>query len=118
MPPPLRPKLWFNSTMPRGQTSGVPRQSVAPAVRGSIFGAQRIARHVWRMCIALFVASGSFFLGQQQVFPAAVRNTPILPILTFLPIVIMIFWLLRVGLAKASKGKWILHGGDGSSLQT
>lgn len=44
-------------------------------VRGGIFGAQRIARHVWRMCIALFVASGSFFLGQQQVFPAAVRNT-------------------------------------------
>ena len=87
-------------------------------VRGGIFGAQRIARHVWRMCIALFVASGSFFLGQQQVFPAAVRNTPILPILTFLPIVIMIFWLLRVGLTKAYKGKWMPRGGDGSSLQT
>jgi hypothetical protein len=31
MPPPLRPKLWFNSTMPREQTFGMPRQSVAPA---------------------------------------------------------------------------------------
>jgi hypothetical protein len=54
-------------------------------VRGGIFGAQRIARHVWRMCTVSFVASGSFFQGQRQVFPPAVRNTPILPILTFLP---------------------------------
>ena len=56
--------------------------------------------------------------GQQQVFPAAVRNTPILPILTFLPIVIMIFWLLRVGLTKAYKGKWMPRRVDGSSPQT
>jgi len=30
----------------------------------------------------------------------------------------MIFWLLRVGLTKAYKGKWMPRGGDGSSLQT
>src|SRR5262249_7502820 len=30
---------------------------------GGVFGARRIARHLWRMCYGLFIASGSFFLG-------------------------------------------------------
>ena len=33
-------------------------------VRGGVFGAQRIVRHLWRMCFGLFIATGSFFLGQ------------------------------------------------------
>jgi hypothetical protein len=28
---------------------------------------QRISRHLWRMCFAFFIATGSFFLGQQKV---------------------------------------------------
>src|SRR4029077_10083111 len=32
-------------------------------VRGGVFGAKRIARHLWRMCFGLFIAAGSFFLG-------------------------------------------------------
>jgi len=44
-------------------------------MRGGISGAQRIARHLWRMCFGLFIASGSFFLGQQQVFPHWLRKT-------------------------------------------
>lgn len=79
-------------------------------VKGGIVGAPRISRHVWRNCIALFVASGSFFLGQQQVFPVAVRDTPLLATLTFLPIALMIFWLLRVGLTKAYKVRWTPRG--------
>jgi hypothetical protein len=31
-----------------------------------ISGRQRITRHLWRMCFGLFIATGSFFLGQQQ----------------------------------------------------
>src|ERR1051326_3858253 len=31
-------------------------------VRGTISGVSRIARHLWRMCLSLFIASGSFFL--------------------------------------------------------
>jgi len=34
-----------------------------------IAGAHRIARHLWRMCFALFFASSNFFLGQQKVMP-------------------------------------------------
>jgi hypothetical protein len=37
--------------------------------RGGITGARRIGRHAWRMSFGLFIATGSFFLGQQQVFP-------------------------------------------------
>lgn len=32
-------------------------------VRGGVFGAKRIVRHLWRMCFGLFIAAGSFFLG-------------------------------------------------------
>ncbi|HEY0300324.1 MAG TPA: hypothetical protein VGC36_03280, partial [Rhizomicrobium sp.] len=38
-------------------------------LKGGISGAARIARHLWRMCIALTIASGSFFLGQQKMMP-------------------------------------------------
>ena len=34
-------------------------------LRGGVFGTQRIARHLWRMCFGLFIAAGSFFLGRQ-----------------------------------------------------
>jgi len=39
-------------------------------LRGGISGAQRVSRHLWRMCVALLIAATSFFLGQQQVLPA------------------------------------------------
>ena len=63
---------------------------------GGLKGAQRIARHLWRMCFALFVASGSFFLGQAQVFPKPVRIFPLLAIPALLPLVLMLYWLARV----------------------
>src|SRR5688500_5974880 len=34
----------------------------------------RIARHLWRMCFALLLASISLFIGQSQVFPELLRN--------------------------------------------
>lgn len=59
-------------------------------------GAHRIARHLWRMCFALFVAAGSFFLGQAQVFPKPIRIYPLLTIPALLPLVLMLYWLARV----------------------
>src|SRR5262249_47450040 len=32
-------------------------------LRGGVVGPTRIARHLWRMCFGLFIATGSFFLG-------------------------------------------------------
>ena len=52
------------------------------------------------MCFAFFIATGSFFLGQQDVLPKAVRGSPILFVLAFAPFAIMLFWLVRLRFAK------------------
>jgi len=65
--------------------------------RGGLVGTARIARHLWRMCTALFIAVGSFFLGQPQVFPDALRNAPALrAVPVFLVLGSLVFWMIRV----------------------
>jgi hypothetical protein len=72
-------------------------------LRGGISGAQRIARHLWRMCFALFFAAAFFFLGQQQVLPKVIRGSPFLVVLALAPLILMIFWLFRVRFSKRFK---------------
>lgn len=70
-------------------------------IRGGIAGAARIARHLWRMCFAFFIASGSFFIGQQKVMPDwMLQGRPILFALGFAPLAFLIFWMIRVRLTK------------------
>jgi len=85
-------------------------------VRGGLFGAHRIVRHLWRMCFGLFIATGSFFLGQQQVFPAFLRKTNVLFLPAILPLILMIFWLFRVRFTNAYKKKSLPSSGDVHSL--
>ena len=70
-------------------------------LKGGVSGVARIARHLWRMCFALFFAAASFFLGQQKVMPAFMHGSPLLFIPALAPLVLMIFWLVRV-----RYGKW------------
>jgi uncharacterized membrane protein len=63
--------------------------------RGGVSGTRRIARHLGRMCFALFIASASFFT-RQSLFPAVLRTTHVLDVMVFLPLLPMIFWLIRV----------------------
>jgi hypothetical protein len=63
---------------------------------GNIQGAQRIARHLWRMCLALFIATGSFLLGQADEFPEQLRNYAILSIPVLLVLAAMFYWMVRV----------------------
>lgn len=70
-------------------------------LRRRLAPAQRLARHLWRMCFAFFIATGSFFLGQQDVMPAAVRGSPLLFVLGLAPLAIMLFWLVRLRFAKS-----------------
>lgn len=65
-------------------------------LRGGVAGGARIARHVWRMCLALFMATGSFFLGQQKVMPAFLHGSPVLVVLGIAPLAVMLFWLVRL----------------------
>jgi hypothetical protein len=69
-------------------------------LRRGISGAPRIARHLWRVCFALFIASGSLFLGQSQVFPKVLQHSGLLAIPALAPGVFLIFWMLRVRLGK------------------
>ena len=87
-------------------------------VRGGISGAQRIARHLWRMCFGLFVASGSFFLGRQRIFPEFVRKSNVLIFLTILPLILLIFWLIRVRFTNLYRGKPLPQTGEVSSGRT
>jgi hypothetical protein len=69
-------------------------------LRGKLSAVQRISRHLWRMCFAFFIATGSFFLGQQDLLPTALRGSPILFIPAFAPFAVMVFWLGRIRFSK------------------
>jgi hypothetical protein len=94
-------------------------------VGGGVQGATRIARHLWRMCFGLFIAAGSFFLGGSnrplrllssvglgQHLPRAMFSTNLYLVLTILPLVLLIFWLVRVRFTKAYKTNSMSPRGD------
>ncbi len=88
-------------------------------VRGGLFGAQRITRHLWRMCFGLFIATGSFFLGQgNKVFPSLIAQSNVLFVPALLPLLFLIFWLFRVRFTNAYQRKSMRPGGDVYSLPT
>jgi uncharacterized membrane protein len=72
-------------------------------LRRRLTGAQRIGRHLWRMCAALLLAVFSFFQGQADVFPDAVRGSLFLFLPTLGTLALMIYWVLRIRFGKALK---------------
>jgi uncharacterized membrane protein len=68
--------------------------------RGGLAGTRRLARHVGRMGFALFLAAGSFFLGQQKVMPAFMHGSPVLLVLGLAPLGLTIFWLIRIRIGR------------------
>jgi hypothetical protein len=77
-------------------------------VRGGVFGRQRVARHLWRMLFGLFIATGSF-LAQRRVL--AFLGGPKIMLLAALPLILMIFWLIRVRFKNVYKAKSIPRNG-------
>lgn len=69
-------------------------------LRGGLTGVPRLARHLWRMCTALFIAAGAFFFGQQRVMPDAIQGSTLLAVPPLAVLGLMVFWLLRLRLAK------------------
>jgi uncharacterized membrane protein len=78
---------------------------VSVLIRRGVSGAQRVARHLWRMCLSLLLATTSLFLGtpSQLLVPKVIRETPLSYVPALLVVVLMIFWLGRVLLTKAYK---------------
>lgn len=67
-------------------------------IKGSITGATRLSRHLWRMCMSLFIASASFFLGQQKMLPSDFVDSFWLFVPVLFPLVAMLIWLVVVRL--------------------
>jgi hypothetical protein len=62
-------------------------------------GGARLARHLWRMCFALFIAAGSFFSIRARVakvLPAPLTTGPMRALPIVLLFVAMFYWLWRV----------------------
>jgi uncharacterized membrane protein len=89
-------------------------------VGGGVVGARRIARHLWRMCFGLFIAAGSFFMGPSnrplrlltaaglgQHLSPALFSTGVYITLTLLPLILLVYWLVRVRLTNLYQGKSI-----------
>ena len=71
---------------------------------GQLRGTRRIARHLWRMSFALLVAALSFFLGQADVFPPALRIMPLLAMPVVAVLITMGYWLWRVSIRRSLRG--------------
>jgi hypothetical protein len=83
------------------------------------------------MCFGLFIAAGSFFFGGSnrplrllstvglgKYLSPALFNTTLYLVLTILPLILLIFWLVRVRFTNAYKGKSMQSRGDAYSLRT
>lgn len=109
--------VWFGMqafTSPRGVLNGVPfpmhfflATILAAAAAGDLRvmrhgvprGGPRLARHLWRMCFALFIAAGSFFSIRERVatiLPEPFTTAPMRALPILLVFGAMFYWLWRV----------------------
>ena len=66
---------------------------------GALRAKARLARHLWRMCFALFIAAGSFFSIRARVakiFPEPLTTPTMRALPVVLVFVAMFYWLWRV----------------------
>ena len=73
---------------------------------GGIQGTRRLARHLWRMCFGLFIASGSFVaqLAMMKDAPGWLRSVPVMVLLGSAPLVVLVYWMWRVRLRQNLRG--------------
>jgi hypothetical protein len=71
---------------------------------GGLRGAARLARHLWRMSFALFIAALSFFIGQAKVIPEPIRIPGLLALPVLAVLVTMLYWLWRVRARRSLRG--------------
>jgi uncharacterized membrane protein len=78
--------------------------------RGGLTGAARVSRHLWRMCLALFIAIGSFaaqapLLARRMDLEAPPSVAIFGPALAVLAL--MAFWLIRVRMGRRYKASLV-----------
>jgi len=70
-------------------------------IQGGIMGAQRIARHLWRICIAYVMAMMSFLA--QDIFPDAIASSGALWLPVLLLVLLIFYWGIRVSFFQRKK---------------
>lgn len=70
---------------------------VGKSLRG-IRGSRLVARHLWRLGAAMWIATSSFFLGQARVFPEAVRKPALLAVPVVMVFLAVLYWFVKVRL--------------------
>lgn len=66
---------------------------------GGLAGTPRIARHLWRMCVGLTLATGSAFTnGFARFLPGPYHVPAAFFFPQFLPLLLLVFWLVRIRL--------------------
>jgi uncharacterized membrane protein len=75
---------------------------------GGLRGRPRLARHLWRMCYALFIATVSFFLGPRarvaRVLPEQLLHPALLALPVLAVLVLMFYWLWRIRSKRPFRG--------------
>lgn len=100
---------WAGRTAPKGLIDGEPSQigwvfgtialmaalsDVSMIRRGGLIGPQRMARHLWRMTLALAIAWGSF-AGQPKAQPAFLKGSPLIILPALIALGLLFFWLAK-----------------------
>ncbi|HZH44437.1 MAG TPA: hypothetical protein VEY50_10190 [Lysobacter sp.] len=67
--------------------------------RGHLEGPARLLRHLWRLGFAMWIAVSSFFLGQADEFPAAVRASGVLSVPVLAVAATLLYWVVKQTLA-------------------
>jgi hypothetical protein len=52
----------------------------------------------------LFIASGSFFIGQMKLIPEPIRIVPLIVVAAVSPLVVLLYWRWRVRLKQNLRG--------------
>ena len=77
---------------------------ISMILRGGVSGPARIARHLWRLCLAFLVAWLSF-TAQPKAQPAFLRGSPILMIPALLVLIAMAWWLVKLALERRPRAR-------------
>jgi hypothetical protein len=65
-------------------------------IRGGVTGAQRLLRHLWRACFALFMAASSLFLATpSRILPRSIADTPVRWVLPIAITAMYVYWFIR-----------------------
>jgi len=106
---------WTALANPRGAIDGIPAPAFfmfatvglmaaaldARVLRvGELQPRQRLARHLWRLGYAMWIATLSAFLGQADLFPPEVRASGVLLLPLGLVTATLLYWIVRIHLTR------------------